>query len=125
VNVCGRLVGVVLVCCLTTPIAVSAQPLLGLAPADEYFGPTKMSPLEITNRIRDAERRGATYRGLLATQAAIEDWTRKYPRDPWIAPREYRISRLFAHLRSHVGATEAAHCQSFLRTHFRTTHKYH
>jgi hypothetical protein len=79
-----------------------------------------MSPLEITNRIHDAEIRGPSYRGLLATQAAIEDWTRKYPADPWIAPREYRISRLFDRLRSRQGRAEAAHCRAFMRLHFRT-----
>jgi hypothetical protein len=79
-----------------------------------------MSPLEITNRIRDAERGRASYRGLLSTQAAIEDWTRKYPADPWIPPREYRLARLFDRLRSRAGAVEAAHCRAFLRTHFHT-----
>lgn len=91
-----------------------------LAPADEYFGPTKMSPLEITNRIRDAERgRGQSYRGLMNTQAAIEDWTAKYPADPWIAPRETRIAHLFIRLHSQDGDREAAHCRAFLRSHFR------
>lgn len=89
-----------------------------LAPADEYFGPTKMSPLEVTNRIHDAEIRGASYRGLMSTQAAIEDWTHKYPADPWIAPREYRLSRLFQRLHSRQGSAEAAHCRAFLHSHF-------
>jgi hypothetical protein len=89
-----------------------------LAPADEYFGRAKMSPLEITNRIRDAERRGGSYRGLMSTQSAIEDWAAKYPGDPWIPPREYRISRLFASLHSRDGYAEADHCRSFLRAHF-------
>ena len=99
------------------PIALSAFLLVAavaesrsrLAPADEYFGRFRMSPLEITNRINDAERRGAGYRGLVNTQDAIEDWTAKYPADPWIAPREYRMSRLFAHLRSADGNAEASH----------------
>lgn len=77
-----------------------------------------MSPLEITNRIHDAEIRGGSYPGLMSTQAAIEDWTRKYPVDPWIAPREYRLSRLFARLHLHAGDTEAAHCRAFLHAHF-------
>jgi hypothetical protein len=89
-----------------------------LAPADEYFGPTAMSPLEITNRIHDAEVRGGSYPGLLNTQAAIEDWTRKYPGDPWIPPREYRMSRLFGNLHSRAGAAEAARCRAFIRDHF-------
>jgi hypothetical protein len=89
-----------------------------LAPADEYFGPTHMSPLEITNRIGDAEHRGAGYRGLMTTQSAIEDWTRKYPDDPWIPQREYRMSHLFARLHSHDGDAEAAQCRAFMRAHF-------
>ena len=64
------------------------------------------------------KRRGASFLGLMATQTAIEDWTAKYPLDPWIAPREYRLSRLFAGLRSHDGNAEAARCRVFLRAHF-------
>ncbi len=80
-----------------------------------------MSPLEITNRIRDAQRRGTSYQGLINTQAAIEDWTRKYPLDPWIPPREYLISRLFARIHSHAAQVEAAHCRAFMRAHFSST----
>ena len=89
-----------------------------LAPADEYFGRAKMSPLEITNRIRDAERGRSSYAGLITTQAAIEDWTQKYPDDPWIPSREYRISHLFAGLHSSRGNAEASHCRAFLHAHF-------
>jgi hypothetical protein len=107
-----------LLCGLTLCCPAIAAPRSKLAPADEYFGRFAMSPLEITNRIRDAERRGPSYQGLVNTQAAIEDWTRKYPRDPWIPPREYRIARLFARIRSHAAQREAAHCRAFLRAHF-------
>jgi hypothetical protein len=99
-------------------LALAAQGHSTMAPADEYFGPTKMSPLEITNRIHDAQRRGASYGGLMSTQGAIEDWTRKYPGDPWIPSREYAMSHLFAGLRSHAGNAEAAHCRTFEREHF-------
>lgn len=92
-----------------------------LAPADEYFGRAKMSPLEITNRIHDAERGRASYAGLMTTQAAIEDWTRKYPGDPWIPSREYQMSHLFASLHSSQGNAEATYCRSFLHAHFAGT----
>jgi len=101
--------------------AASATADTRLAPADEYFGPTKMSPLEIANRIHDAQRRGASYRGLMSTQSAIEDWTAKYPADPWIPPREYQMSRLFTRLHSHDGNAEADRCRWFLRAHFPAT----
>jgi hypothetical protein len=50
-----------------------------LAPADEYFGRARMSPLEITNRINDAERRGPSYRGLMNTQARSKIGLRNTP----------------------------------------------
>lgn len=99
-------------------VTTAAQSRTRLAPADEYFGQMKMSPLEITNRITDAERGRASYGGLLNTQGAIEDWAVKYPADPWIASREYRMARLFAGLHSTAGANAAARCRTFLRTHF-------
>jgi hypothetical protein len=100
------------------PCALGAASLSQVAPADEYFGRARMSPLEITNRISDAERRGPTYGGLKAAQAALEDWTRKYPADPWIPQREYRMSHLFARLHSRDGNALAAWCRAFLRVHF-------
>ncbi|HEV3091086.1 MAG TPA: hypothetical protein VGX91_06515 [Candidatus Cybelea sp.] len=109
---------------LTFVCVTNAQAHTRLAPADENFGRFGMSPLEITNRIHDAQVRGASYRGLMGMQGAIEDWAAKYPLDPWIAPREYLMSRLFAGLRSHDGNAEAAHCRAFLRTHYpRTRYK--
>jgi hypothetical protein len=106
---------------VTLGLVLSGVPSAGhsqLAPADEYFGPTKMSVLEVGDRINDAEIRGGSYYGLLATQAAIEDWARKYPADPWIPWREYQMSHLFARLHSHAGNREAHNCRYFIRSHF-------
>jgi len=115
-----RWIGILGAFCALACVSAVAQARTRLAPADEYFGPAGMSPLEITNRIHDAEIRGGSYRGLMTTQAAIEDWTRKYPDDPWIAPREYRIVRLFVRLHSHAGDAEAARCRTFLHAYFRS-----
>lgn len=106
-------------CCAIVAL-MTANAIAGdkLAPADEYFGPTRMSPLEVTNRISDAEHRGGSYDGLMNTQSAVEDWAQKYPTDPWIAPREIRLFRLFSSLHSDEGDIEAAHCRSFIHEHF-------
>ena len=77
-----------------------------------------MSPLEVTNRIGDAERGGGNYDGLMNTQSAVEDWTEKYPSDPWIAPREIRLFRLFSSLHSDEGDIEAANCRRFIHDTF-------
>lgn len=89
-----------------------------LAPLDEYFGRAQMSPIEITNRIHNAERRGASYDSLLNVQDAIEDWVRLYPADPWIPAREYRMSHLFVRLHSRSGTSEAARCRALLHADF-------
>lgn len=98
--------------------ATTASAHVKLAPADEYFGRMKMSPLEITNHIADGERRRAGYSVLTLTQNAIEDWTSKYPADPWIPSREFRLTQLFLSLHSHAGYLAALHCRSFIHRHF-------
>jgi hypothetical protein len=78
----------------------------------------KMSPIEITNRISDAERTGPTLSMLLMTQAAIEDWTQKYPQDNWIPEREYRLALLFAEMGTEQAHAMATWCHTFLQQHF-------
>lgn len=103
---------------LTT--ALPAESKQREAPADEYFGRFKMSILEITNRIKDAERGSPGYGGLLNTQAALEDWAHKYPADPWLPSREFRLWRLFSGFHSPDADAEAQHCRSFFHSHWRS-----
>lgn len=110
--------GLALCCVLAAACAAGASAHTKLAPADEYFGHMKMSPLEITNHISDGERRQAGYSLLTLTQNAIEDWTSKYPGDPWIPSREFRITELFLSMHSHAGYLAALHCRSFFHHHF-------
>jgi len=77
-----------------------------LAPADEYFGPLKMSILGIRNTIKDLGLRydvnhdlGKTMVSSVAlTEAAIRDWEHKYPRDRDVPRAMYFLQRLYAHV---------------------------
>jgi hypothetical protein len=109
-------------CCVMAASATGASAHVKLAPADEYFGRMKMSPLEITNHISDGERRRAGYSVFTLTQNAIEDWTSKYPGDPWIPSREFRITELFLSLHSQAGYLAALHCRNYIRHHFPKLH---
>jgi len=84
--------------CIATVIAAlaparAADSMLGLAPADEYFGRYNLSVLGIANTIRDAGARidAGTDPGTMLTGPlsfvtdAIHGWEQKYPSDPWIA----------------------------------------
>jgi hypothetical protein len=89
--------------CISTfaPLACLAS---GPAPADEYFGPFKESILEIRNRLMSFERDAdwdlqRHLRGIDNLELAIEDWYRKYPRDPWIPGFSSRLVRVY--LRAH------------------------
>jgi hypothetical protein len=68
------------------------------APADEYFGPSSQSVLEIRNRLDDYDQRDvremldpSTSTSLNHLELAILDWQHRYPRDPW-------LPRIMSHL---------------------------
>src|SRR5437763_652010 len=63
----------------------------GSAPADEYFGPRRISILEIRNRLDRLDAYGdrsplawSVVASLDSLERSIVDWQRKYPRDPWL-----------------------------------------
>jgi hypothetical protein len=95
---CGLLCAALFASCFGAAMAHSR-----LAPADEYFGRSKMSILEINNRIRDCAFRanhGVRPSRLLGdaqrTQDAMDDWSRKYPGDPWLSHYWWRLAKLYA-----------------------------
>jgi hypothetical protein len=72
----------------------------GPAPADEYFGPFKESVLEIRNRLVAFERDtgwdlARHVRAIDNLEVTIEDWYRRYPRDPWIPGFASRLVRVY------------------------------
>jgi hypothetical protein len=93
---------------LTLVLACSSAALPALAsgpaPADEYFGPFKESVLEIRNRLMAFERDSYWHlrreiRGIDNLEVTMEDWYRKYPRDPWIPGFAKRLARVYTRAR--------------------------
>jgi hypothetical protein len=86
----------------STPTSVSSVQ----APADEYFGRTGWSVLEIRNRIQYMERQNDTEllgsQNALDTmndlQEAIADWHTQYPQDPWVPGLLSRLVRCYARI---------------------------
>ncbi|TAM74669.1 hypothetical protein EPN44_10745 [bacterium] len=75
-----------------------------LAPADEYFGRMKMSPIGIGNEIHDiglllkydpANSSRLVGRARL-TEDALLDWRARYPSDTWLAKDTYMMARVDA-----------------------------
>ena len=77
---------------------VAMQPAVTMAPADRYFGKLKMSALRVRYETMQLKKRYETHElsgdqtiHLLAlTEDAFDDWSRLYPKDPWLASDRLR-----------------------------------
>ncbi len=86
-----------------TIAARQAAAIALLAPADEYFGPLKLSILGIRNTIHDLGARydvnhaiwHQTYSSAQLTERAIHDWEKRYPHDGQVPKAIYLIQRLY------------------------------
>ncbi|HZT12712.1 MAG TPA: hypothetical protein VFA29_07910, partial [Candidatus Baltobacteraceae bacterium] len=83
------------------PVSVSA-----LAPADEYFGRQKLSPLGIRHEVltlkddlhHAREHPDAIEHKAELVEEAIDDWAERYPNDTWIASATWQLGTLFEEL---------------------------
>lgn len=79
------------------------KPPIHYAPADEYFGPSKMSLLGIRNQLHDLSlqydldhtARNGIYHKALAAETALRDWAKKYPTDTPLARDVYLLDHLY------------------------------
>jgi hypothetical protein len=94
-----------------------------LAPADEYFGPLKMSVLGIRNSLRDETARAASYDAPDPESAfahaelierSVRDWEFKYPHDTWLPRTLLALSHLYATIDSAQSRRHAAEVAAWL-----------
>jgi hypothetical protein len=107
---------------LKTPTSIAAAKeakrlaaLKLLAPADEYFGPLKLSILGIRNTTRDLGLRydvnhdiaSQTLASAALTESSIRDWEHKYPRDDGVPRAVYYLQRLYDKILTEQGRAKA------------------
>ena len=94
-----------------------------LAPADEYFGPLKLSVLGIANSLRDesarvdAETAGnpdSAFQHVTLVEASVRDWETKYPGDTWLPRTLLTLERLYAKIESDRSRQHASEVASWL-----------
>jgi hypothetical protein len=85
---------------------IAAMLYASMAPADEYFGPLKLSIIGIQNSIRDIGLR-YKYNNSIAAQSfasaklvesAIRDWAHRYAHDPQLPRNIYFLQRLYTQI---------------------------
>ena len=88
-----------------------------LAPADEYFGPLKMSVLGIRNALRSEAGRlaspappeaAAAYAHANLVERSVQDWEAKYPADRWLPRTIFVLQRLYVQI-PHAESRRRAH----------------
>lgn len=98
------------------PVSIS-----DLAPADEYFGKLRLSPLGIRHKIfslKDDLHHARSNPDAIQNDAAwledaLQDWIRRFPRDPWLPATAWNLATLYEEL---PGTAAQAHALALLRT---------
>lgn len=94
-----------------------------LAPADEYFGPLKMSVLGIRNTLRDESVRlasadrpepAAAYAHANLVERSLLDWQSKYPADRWLPRMVFALQHLYAQIPSETSRRHASKVAAWL-----------
>lgn len=108
----------------------SAAPRVKLAPADEYFGPLKMSVLGMRNVIHDLTIRyeptwdadhhlaNSIMSTAVMTEASLHDWEHKYPGDDQLARTLYLLQHLYAKIETNDAQSKAKDCAKWLVSHY-------
>jgi len=106
------------------PVSVS-----DLAPADEYFGRMRMSPLGIRHMVfsladdlHHARRKpDAIEHDALLIQDALQDWSSRYPRDSWLPAALWNLAVLFEELPGTHARDSAVAVLQTIREHYSGT----
>lgn len=83
--------------------AQRAAKIKALAPADEYFGPLKLSIIGINNSMHDTGLRydynhdlgNRSYDSAMLIERAIRDWANRYPKDDQLPRSIFFLQRLY------------------------------
>ena len=97
-----------------------------LAPADEYFGPLKLSLIGMRNSIRDIGLRydvnhdiaKQSYASTQLVERSVRDWEKKYAKDPQLPRVIFILQRLYTKVLLKESRDRASVIASWLRTDF-------
>jgi hypothetical protein len=101
------------------------------APADEYFGPLKLSILGVRNTISDSEvklDRGGMdsdrmMKHLALIEASVREWESKYPRDSWLPRTVLDLHRVYRKIATAEASLHSVDVASWLLHKYGATHE--
>ncbi len=115
-----------------TAPAMASQPS-NSAPADQYFGPLKMSALGVRNRLSALGKR---YHARTITnddiihdakliEASMAAWQQAYPHDPWVVSTYFHLEQVYQAVQSSNGRTHATIVLKFIAKEYPKTKEAH
>lgn len=110
-------------------MVVATQPAVTAAPADRYFGKLKMSALRVRYETMQLKKRYETHQLLwdqtihllVLTEDAFDEWSRLYPRDPWLASTGFAMAHLYQELPGNLARDRAVKLFVYVKTSFPNT----
>ena len=110
-------------------IAVATQAAVTAAPADRYFGKLKMSALRVRYETMQLRKRYETHQLradetihlLVLTEDAFDEWSRLYPKDPWLASTGFAMAQLYEELPGQLSRDRAVKLFAYVKTSFPNT----
>jgi len=116
-------IAVALLLSVAGPASAQSTALAKVAPADEYFGPLKMSILGIRNSLRTEFVKlesvanvdtGDAFRHAAFVEKSIREWERKYPADSWLPRSVLALHRVYTRIASDEAERSAAETAAWL-----------
>lgn len=100
-----------------------------LAPADEYFGPLRLSVLGLHNHIVDTASRvergdadtGGTMKHLALLEASVRDLEGKYPADSWLPRMVLDLHRVYRRIGTEEASLRSIDVASWLLHNYRNS----
>jgi hypothetical protein len=116
-------IAVALLLSVAAPAAAQPAAPAKVAPADEYFGPLKMSILGIRNSLKteivklesnaDVDT-GDAFRHAAFVEKSIREWESKYPADSWLPRSVMALHRVYLRIASADAERSAAETAAWL-----------
>jgi len=105
------------------------QSAVTAAPADRYFGRLKMSALRVRYETMQLKKRYETHELLanqtihllVLTEDAFDEWSRLYPKDPWLASTGFAMAHLYEELPGRLARDHAVKLFVYVKNSFPNT----
>jgi hypothetical protein len=101
------------------------------APADEYFGPLRLSVIGMRNNLTDTASRiergefdaASTLKHLALVEASLRDWEARYPGDSWLPHMVWNLHRAYRSMPTDEAALRSIDAASWLMRNYASSHE--